>query len=332
MSRVVHKIMRTVKVSKFGGPEVLKVETGVPVPKPGDNELLIKVKATGVNPVDTYIRNGTYSRVPDLPYTPGDDSAGVVEAVGVGVTGFKIGDRVMTVRSLTGTYADYHKADPSFVAQLDSKLSFQEGACVGIPYYTAYKALYFRAKATPGESVLIHGASGAVGVAAIQLSKALGLTVYGTAGTKEGVDMVKAQGADHVFNHRLEGYQGDIMKATNGAGVDVILEMLANVNLQSDLTMLKFQGRVVIIGCRGSIEINPRLTMGKELSILGVALMTSTPAEWKTMHAAIEAGQRGGWVKPCVGRVYSLEEAATAQNDVINNTGTMGNLVLDNSM
>jgi len=331
MSRIINRIMRAVRVSKFGGPEVLKIESEVPIPVPSENEVLIKVEATGVNPVDTYIRNGTYSRVPDLPYTPGDDSAGVVEAVGSKVSGFKIGDRVMTVRSLTGTYADYHKADPSFVSHLDSKLSFHEGACIGIPYYTAYKSLYFKAKAIPGESVLIHGASGAVGVAAIQLSKALGLTVYGTAGTEQGMALVRSQGADHVFNHRSPGYQEDIMKLTDGEGVDVILEMLANVNLQSDLTMMKFKGRVVVIGCRGSIEINPRLTMGKELSILGVALMTSTDADWKVMHAAIEAGQRGGWVKPCVGQVYPLSKAAQAQNDVINNSGTLGNLVLDTS-
>ncbi|XP_035829403.1 quinone oxidoreductase [Aplysia californica] len=331
MSRIIRQMMRAVRIAQFGGPEVLKVETQVPVPKPGQNEVLIKVGAAGVNPVDTYIRSGTYARLPDLPYTPGQDSAGVVEAVGPGVTRFKVGDRVLTMLTVSGTYAEYTTANAQYVSHLDDRLSFPEGASLGVPYYTAYKALFFRAQAKAGESVLIHGASGAVGNAAIQLGKALGLTVYGTAGTKEGVDLVRGLGADAVFNHREPGYLESIMSATGGQGVDVVLEMLANVNLQNDLTLLKFRGRVVVIGCRGSIEINPRLTMGKETSIMGVALMASSPEEWQQMHAAIGAGQHGGWITPKVAKVYPLAEAQTAQNDVINNTGTTGNLIIDPS-
>jgi len=323
------QVMRAVRVSQFGGPEVLKIESNVPVPKPENNEVLIKVEAAGVNPVDTYIRNGTYTRVPDLPYTPGEDSAGTIEAVGSNVTEFKVGDRVLTVRTLTGSYAEYTKADVMYVSHLHKKLSFQEGTCIGIPYYTAYKSLLIRANAKPGDSVLIHGASGAVGIAAVQLSKALGLTVYGTAGTQEGLDLVKSLGADAVFNHRKDGYLTEIMNATGGNGVDVILEMLANVNLQNDLTLLKFRGRVVVIGCRGSIEINPRLTMAKESSIHGVALMTSTPEEWRMMHAALYAGQHTGWLLPRVAKVYPLADAAKAQHDVIVNSGTSGNLIIN---
>jgi len=320
--------MRAVRVSQFGGPEVLKIESEVPVPKPSKNEVLINVKAAGVNPVDTYIRNGTYARVPDLPYTPGDDSSGIVEAVGSEVTKFKAGDHVLTVRTTTGSYAEFTCAESDYVSHLHKPLSFNQGACIGIPYYTAYKSIHFRAKAQPGEAILIHGASGAVGIAAVQLSKALGLTVYGTAGTSAGVELVKSLGADAVFNHREDGYLEKIQAATGGQGVDVILEMLANVNLQNDLTLLKFRGRVVVIGCRGSIEINPRLTMGKETSIMGVALMTSTPEEWRQMHAAIEAGQKGGWIIPQVGEIYQITDASKAQDDVINNPGTTGNRIL----
>jgi len=323
------KMMRAIRVAQFGGPEVLKLDSKIAIPKPDQNEVLIKVHAAGVNPVDTYIRSGTFSQLPSLPYTPGKDAAGVVEAVGPGVNGFKIGDRVLTMLATSGSYAEYAAVHEQYVCHLDDRLSFQQGACIGVPYYTAYKSLHIRAHAKPGETVLIHGASGAVGIAAVQLSKAFGMTVFGTAGSKEGLELVKEVGADAVFNHKEDGYLNEIQKHTGGQGVDIILEMLSNVNLQNDLTLLKYRGRVIIIGCRGTIEIDPRQTMGNESSILGVALMTSTSDEWREMNAAIKAGQYSGVIVPKVGQLYSLSEANIAQSDVINKTATAGNLILD---
>ncbi|KAH9495768.1 hypothetical protein Btru_013273, partial [Bulinus truncatus] len=320
-------IMRAIRVAKFGGVENLKLESNLPVPTPADSEVLIKVYAAGVNPVDTYIRSGTYSRIPQLPYTPGQDAAGIVEAVGEGVTQLKKGDRVLTMTTTSGTYAEFTTANVKFVAHLDEKLSFAQGASFGVPYYTAYKSLFIRAQGKPGETVFVHGASGGVGLAAVQLAKAHGLRVVGTAGTQEGIDLVKKNGADFVFNHREEGYFEKISKQVEG-GIDIVLEMLANVNLQNDLNIVNFRGRIVVVGCRGSIEINPRVNMMKESNIMGVALMTATEAEWKQMHAALEAGQKAGFLAPHVGKTYPLEEAANAQNDVINNTGTLGNLIL----
>ncbi|CAG5119648.1 unnamed protein product [Candidula unifasciata] len=237
------------------------------------------------------------------------------------------GDRVFTINSVSGTYAEYTKSSTLSVARLDSKLSFNQGASIGIPYYTAYKSLFFRANAKPGETVLVHGASGAVGIAAVQICRAYGLRVIGTAGTKEGIELIKQNGVELAFNHREDGYIEKLQEAVGG--VDVILEMLSNVNLQNDLGLVNFRGRIVVIGCRGTIEINPRLIMTKESSISGVALMTSTEAEWRTMHAALEAGQRAGWLVPVVAKVYPLSEAAQAQRDVISNSGTFGNLVID---
>ncbi|XP_059169482.1 quinone oxidoreductase-like isoform X4 [Physella acuta] len=327
LGRVTHHIMKAIRVAKFGGVENLKLEENIPIPTPAANEVLIKVLAAGVNPVDTYIRSGTYARVPTLPYTPGQDSAGVVEAVGPGVTTFKKGDRVLTMLTTSGTYAEFTTANVQYVAHLHKSLTYEQGAGLGVPYYTAYKSLYFRAQAKPGETVLVHGASGAVGLAALQIGKAYGLRMIGTAGTKEGLELAKQNGAELVFNHREEGYQDQILKSIPG-GVDVVLEMLANVNLQNDLNLVNFRGRIVVVGCRGSIEINPRLSMGKESSIMGIALMTSTPDEWKQMHAALGAGQETGWLLPQVGKTYPLSEAAQAQHDVINNTGTTGNLII----
>ncbi|PVD22252.1 hypothetical protein C0Q70_18060 [Pomacea canaliculata] len=319
--------MKAIRVHEWGGPEVLKLEN-VPIPIPKDTEVLIKVKASGVNPVDTYIRNGTYARKPNLPYIPGSDAAGIVEAVGEKVTKFKKGDRAYSVRSVSGAYSEYAVSDALFTGHLGDKLTFSQGAAVGVPYYTAYRSLVHTAKVKPAETVLIHGASGAVGLASVQIAKAMGLRVLGTAGTPEGLQLVKDNGAVEAFNHREEGYTEKILEATEGQGPDVILEMLSNVNLQRDLEIIKQKGRVVVIGCRGTIEINPRLTMAKESQILGMMLPGATEPEWQEMHAYVEAGMEIGWLQPHVGKEYPLEQAAQAQIDVINNSGTLGKLVL----
>ncbi|GFN96992.1 quinone oxidoreductase [Plakobranchus ocellatus] len=319
--------MRAIRIAQFGGAENLKLEKDVKIPTPGKDEVLIKVSAAGVNPVDTYIRSGTFSSRPGLPYTPGFDAAGIVEDVGSEVTQFKKGDRVYTVMTVSGAYAEYTTAKAVYVGHLDEKLSFNQGASIGIPYYTAVRALHMKAHAKPGETVLIHGASGAVGIAAVQIAKAYGLRVIGTAGTKEGMELVEKTGADLVFNHREEGYIKAIQDAVGG--VDIVLEMLANVNLQKDLDLMNVGGRIMVIGCRGPAEIEPRSMMGKESTITGIALLTSTDAEYKEMHSLLRAGQRLGWLEPKVSKVYPLKDAATAHHDVINNQGTLGKLVLD---
>ncbi|RUS82276.1 hypothetical protein EGW08_009954 [Elysia chlorotica] len=319
--------MRAIRVAAFGGIENLTLESNYPLPAVGKKEVLIKVSAAGVNPVETYIRSGMFALLPELPYTPGSDAAGVVQEVGSEVTRFKKGDRVCTVRTLTGSYAEYTTAEDKFVVHLSDKLSFAQGAAIGIPYYTAVKALQIRAKARSGERCLIHGASGAVGIAAIQFAKAMGLHVIGTAGTKEGMALVKNTGADLVFNHREDGYVKAIQDAIGG--VDIILEMASHVNLQRDLDLVNTRGRVVVIGCRGNIEINPTSTMAKESCIMGVNLMEVTDEDFHEMHHVIRTGMEVGWLDPKVSKVYPLGEAKTAQHDVINNQGTTGKLVLD---
>ncbi|XP_029929871.1 quinone oxidoreductase-like [Myripristis murdjan] len=322
------KLMRAIRVSEFGPPSVLKLCSDVQVPKPGHRQVLIRVRACGVNPVETYIRAGTYSRKPTLPYTPGSDVAGVVEAVGEGVSTLKAGDRVFTTATESGGYAEFAIAASDSVHRLPDALDFTQGAAIGIPYFTAYRALFHKAHAKPGETVLIHGASGGVGVAACQLSRALGLKVLGTAGTPEGMKMVVSNGAHLAFNHREQGYTDKIMEATEGRGVDVIVEMLSNVNLSKDLQMLAYGGRVTVVGSRGSIEINPRDTMIKESSIMGVALFFATPEEKKECGAALYSGMEAGWLRPVVGRQYPLDMAAQAHHDIIECPGATGKMVL----
>ena len=318
--------MKAIRVHEFGGPEVMKLEE-VPNLAPGPGQVVVSVKAVGVNPVDSYIRAGTYAAKPPLPYTPGMDAAGTVEAVGEGVESVEVGERVYVAGTLRGAYAEQTLCDAWQVHRLPERVSFAQGAGVNVPYATAYRALYNRAHGQPAETVLVHGASGGVGIAAVQMARAGGLTVIGTAGTEKGRKLVLEQGAHHVVDHRKEGYAEEIMALTNGRGVDVILEMLANVNLAKDLTLLALRGRVVVIGNRGSIEINPRATMQRDLSILGLTLMNATKEELVGIHAALLAGLESGTLNPVVGREMPLADAPRAHRAVME-PGAYGKIIL----
>ena len=318
--------MKAILIRQFGGPEVLKLEE-VPTPKPAAGQVLVRIHAAGVNPYDTYMRAGTYAVKPPLPYTPGSDGAGVIEAVGDGVKKVKKGDRVYTAKTLTGAYAEYALALEEQVHALPEKVSFSQGAGVWVPYGTAYHALHHSARARASEIVLVHGASGGVGTAAVQMARAMGLTVFGTAGTQKGVDLVKHEGAQQVFDHSKAGYQEEILKATGGRGADVILEMLANVNLAADLKLLATNGRVIVIGNRGEITINPRDLMLRRASARGFTVWAVTPEEEKEIHAGLIAGLENGTLRPVVGKELPLAEAARAHKEILE-PGAAGKIVL----
>jgi len=320
--------MKAIRVTAHGGPEVLKLED-VPQPSPATDQLLVRIQAAGVNPVDTYIRAGAYS-ISNLPYTPGFDAAGVVEAVGPtasGVSRFKKGDRVYTSATVGGSYAEYALCNAQTVHPLPGNISFPQGASLGIPYATAYRALFQKAHAQPGESVLVHGASGGVGTAAVQWARAAGLTVIGTSGSAEGQKLVKENGAHHVLSHRSEDYTQELMQLTGNRGVDVILEMLANVNLGKDLSLLAKFGRVIVIGSRAKVEILPRDTMSRDASIIGMTLFNAPPAELQSIHAAIYAGLENETLRPVIGKELPLAEAAQAHVAVME-PGAYGKIVL----
>lgn len=317
--------MKAIRVQQFGGPEVLLLEE-VPTPIPGPGQVLVDVRAIGVNPVETYQRSGSN---PNLarPYTPGMDAAGVIAAVGAGVTEVKEGDRVYTSDTLTGSYAEYALCAEHAVHPLPENISFQQGAAINIPYATAYRALVHRAQAKAGEIVFIHGASGGVGVASTQLARALGLTVVGTAGTSAGLQLVQQQGAHHVLNHREAGYLEKAMALTDGRGFGIILEMLANVNLAKDLPLLSKFGRVIVIGSRGKIEITPRDMMARDADIRAMMLFNASPEELREIHAALAAGLENDTLRPVVGRELPLAEAAQAHVAVLE-PGAIGKIVL----
>ncbi|KFO96334.1 Quinone oxidoreductase, partial [Calypte anna] len=320
--------MRAVRVFEFGGPEVLKLQSNVSIPIPNENQVLIKVHACGVNPVETYIRSGNYARKPALPYTPGSDVAGVIEGVGEQVTAFKKGDKVFSIGTVSGGYAEYALAAANRVFPLSDKLDFRQGAALGIPYFTAYRALIQKGCAKAGESVLVHGASGGVGIATCQIARACGLKVLGTAGTVEGMNVVLRNGAHQAFNHREANYVDKIKEYTGMEGVDVIIEMLSNINLATDLQLLSYGGRVMVVGCRGPVEINPRDTMSKESSITGVSLFLATEEEMQDCARAVLDGIEAGWLKPLVGSEYPLEKVVQAHEDIMHSSGARGKMVL----
>jgi len=318
--------MKAIRINEFGAPEVMRIEE-VPDPKPGAGQVVVRLYAAGVNPVDTYIRLGMYAAGPDVPYTPGMDGAGIVEEVGEGVKNFHIGDRVYTARSLSGTYAQKTLCMESQVHLLPDNITFAEGAGLYVPYGAAYLGLFLRARALPGDIVLVHGASGGVGIAALQLARAAGMHVIGTYGTEKGKLIALEQGAHQVVNHNSPEHFEQILTLTKGLGVDVILEMLANVNLGKDLEILAKNGRVIVIGSRGRVEIDPRDAMARNASIIGMMLLSVTEQESKIIHAALAAGLEKGTIKPVIAMELPLSEAPKAHHLIMESSAN-GKIIL----
>jgi NADPH:quinone reductase len=319
--------VKAIRVHQFGGPEVLQLEE-VPDLQPGPGQVVVRVHAAGVNPVEAYIRTGTYASKPSLPYTPGSDAGGVVLKVAPDVKRVQTGDRVYVTNSRTGTYAEQTVCEESKVHPIPEDVSFEQGAAMGIPYATAYRGLFLRAQAQPAEIVLVHGASGGVGTGAVQLAHAAGMKVIGTAGSEQGMELVKKHGAEHVLNHTSPGYLDELKQLTGNRGVDVILEMLANKNLANDLQVLAKKGRVAVIGNRGTIEINPREAMMREADIRGVTLMNTSEEEYREIHAALCAGLETGALRPVIGEKIPLAEAKRAHEEIMTRSGALGKVVL----
>jgi NADPH:quinone reductase len=321
--------MRAIRVTAFGGPEVLTL-ADVPDPEPGPGQVRVRVHAAGINPVETYIRSGTYASKPPLPYTPGSDAAGVVDALGEGVTGLAVGERVYTagpMNASTGSYAELTVTDARNVHALPPSLSFGQGAAVGVPCSTAWRALFQKAGVVAGETILVHGGSGSVGTAAIQLARAAGLTVIATAGSARGLALIAGLGAHHAVDHSQPDYRAAIKAAAGGRGPDVVVEMLANVNLAHDADLLAPRGRIVVVGSRGSLDFTPRLLMAKEATVVGMTLPNMTADEWRGVNAGVQAALAAGTLKPAVSRELPLADAPTAHEAVMS-SGAAGKIVL----
>eukprot|EP01063_Lacrimia_lanifica_P038682 TRINITY_DN8278_c0_g2_i1.p2 TRINITY_DN8278_c0_g2~~TRINITY_DN8278_c0_g2_i1.p2 ORF type:complete len:343 (+),score=128.95 TRINITY_DN8278_c0_g2_i1:62-1030(+) len=316
---------QAIVMTKTGGPEVLQMAP-VPLPAPKPGQVRLAVRAVGVNPVETYWRSGTAGRNPKLPYTPGRDASGVVDAVGQGVANVKVGDRVFTTGAATGTYAHHCLVAAGDCHVLPDNATFEEGASLGTPAMAAYRAMFVRGDAKPGERLFIHGASGGVGLIAIQLAKTLGMYVVGTADTPALATRLTSIGADKAFCHNDAGYTKEVAAA---GPYDLIIECLANVNLQHDLTFAAKQGRVVIVGSRGPTQVNPRDIMTKEVDVRGVFLTAQTEQQKQRAVAHLVAGMRQGTVKPVVSEVLPLSEAPTAHVKIMDpKRETLGKIVM----
>lgn len=319
--------MKAIRVHHPGEPEVLRLEE-VPDLQPGPNQVVVKVEAAGVNPVETYIRSGKYPVKATLPYTPGSDGAGTVASVGKGVSNVRLGERVFVARALSGTYAQFALCDAEFVFPLPDNTSFEQGAAIGVPYATAHRALFGKANAKQGESVFIHGATGGVGVAAIQLARAAGLTVGGSAGSASGERFLQSLGLKYTTDHNADNYLSDVIGMTCGRGFDIVLEMLANQNLSSDPEVVAPFGRIVVIGNRGSVEVNPRDWMAKDISLFGMTLANVPHPELRSIYQNISVGLERGELKPVIDpRQFALSAAPDAHHAVLE-AGSHGKIVL----
>lgn len=322
--------MKAILAHEFGGPDVLKYEE-VADPAAGPGQVVVDIKAAGINPADTYMRGGAYAIVPPLPYTPGGDAAGVISAVGDGVSDFAVGDNVFVGTAMgfdmTGCYAEKVLREAANVLPLPDGVSFAQAAALGVPYATAHYALFARGGARKGETVFVHGASGSVGTAAIQIAKREGITVIGSAGTERGLELVREQGAAHAVDHTKDGYIEEVRTLTGGNGPELILEMLANVNLAADLDLVAKCGRIIVIGNRGEITINARVAMMKELDVRGIALFNATPDLMREIMADLVSGLKDGSLDPIVGREMPLAEAAAGHVAVLE-PGAFGKIVL----
>lgn len=320
--------MKTILVSEFGGPEVLQIQE-VADPAPQSGQVVVKIGAAGINPVETYRRAGPppYDSGP-MPYTPGSDGAGEIISVGEGVDGWKIGDRVYLYSPKgSGTYAEMWVGDANDIFALPDNVSFEQGAALGVPYATAHRALFGKAGAKAGEFVFVHGASGGVGVAAIQLAKRAGLQVGGSAGSAQGEAFLESLGLRYTTNHNAPDYLSDVLGMTCGRGCDIILEMLANQNLGADPQVLAPFGRIVIVGNRGETSVNARDWMMRDASIFGMTLFNVSEAGLQEIHADLGAGLADGSLKPVIAQRFSLQEAPQA-HEALMQSGARGKIVL----
>lgn len=311
--------LKAIEMKNFGPSENLQL-ANITLRPIEPNEVKVRVFAAGVNPSDVYTSTGTYAIKPTLPYTPGLDGAGVVEEIGALVKDVKVGDRVF-VASLpgktTGTFAQMVICDAHYVMQLPAHISFEQGAALGIPALTAFRAVVQKGHVEAYHTVLIHGASGAVGLQAVQIAKSIGALVIGTASREEGKALVKAAGADYVVDHLTADNLEEVLEITNGNRPDIIIEFLANENLATDLELIAEYGKIIIVGNRGEITINPRVIMQKECDVTGMVLFNLADDMHHVLMTSVAMLLNANKLTPIVGHSYALADAGKAFDAVM---------------
>jgi NADPH2:quinone reductase len=320
--------MKAMRAHQFGGPEQLQFEEA-PDPKVESGQLLIRVRAAGINPTDVMRLSGRFPQPFNLPYIPGIDVAGEVETVGPGASGFKKGDKVLGW-AVGGGYAEKASLVAGEAALLPPSLSFPEAAAIPIPFYTAYHALHGKARLMRGETVLISAGAGGVGVAAIQLAKAAGARVITTVGSEDKAERVRELGAEATINYRTQDFATEVQRLTEGRGAEVIIESVAADNLAKDFTAVAAAGRIALIGSgtgkSADATFNVSTALRKEATICPMVVFNAR-ALIPEMAAALTRLFIEGKIKAVVRKTYPLSEAGQAMNDLLAGK-VIGKLVL----
>ena len=324
--------MKAVGITEPGAPEVLQ-EISVPIPKPGESDVLIKVAAAGVNRPDVLQRLGMYPVPADADPLPGLEVAGEVVATGASVSRWRTGDKVMALCH-GGGYAEYCRVNEGHCLPAPAKLSMIEAAAIPETYFTVWYNVFMRAGLKAGETILVHGGSSGIGTTAIQLAKAIGASVIITAGTNAKCDFCTDLGADHAINYKDDDWEKTVEELTDGKGVDVVLDMVAGPYMQKNLNVLGRDGRYVIIAfLQGpKAELNMRQVLGKRLTITGSTLRPQTTGEKAAIAADLEIHVlpllESGKVRPIIDSTFPLAEAAKA-HALMESSKHMGKIVLE---
>ncbi len=322
--------MRAVVCKAFGPPESLIVEE-IESPTPGPGQVVVDVKACGVNFPDTLIIQGQYQYKPPLPFSPGSEVAGIVREVGAGVDAINVGDRVIA-SSAFGAYAEKFVSGADAVHPMPNWLDFDIASSISMTYGTSLYALKDRAHLQAGERVLVLGAAGGIGLAAIEISRALGATVIAAASSDEKLAICREHGAGDVINYRTEDLKERVKALTSGQGVDVVVDPVGGDYSEAALRGLAWNGRFLVIGfTAGNIPRIPlNLPLLKGSSIVGVFWGSFVAREPQQSRANLEqllSWIQAGKLHPRISARYPLERAADALNEIINRT-VMGKVVL----
>ncbi|MCH8183694.1 MAG: NAD(P)H-quinone oxidoreductase [Proteobacteria bacterium] len=323
--------MTAIEVSEPGGPEALK-PVSQPLPSVGAGEILIKVAAAGINRADILQRRGFYPPPPGAPNTPGLEAAGTVAALGAGVSGFAIGDEVCCLLA-GGGYAEYCAVPAPQVLPVPKGLSMVEAGAVPETFFTVWTNVFDQAGLKSGERFLVHGGSSGIGTTAIQLAHAFGAETYATAGSAEKCAACEKLGAKRAINYREEDFVAVIKDATNGEGVDVILDMVGGEYVQRNFAALAVGGRLVNIafmgGAKAQVDFNPFLR--KRLTFSGSTLRARPVEEKGEIAASLRQKAwpllEDGTVKAVIDSTYPLADAPKA-HERMESSAHIGKIVL----
>ncbi len=323
--------MRAVVVDRLMKPEDLRVRE-IPGPESEPGRVIVDVKSAGCNFFDILIIAGKYQVKPELPFTPGGEFAGVVSALGSGVEGFAVGDRVYAIIPY-GAYAEKVSVPVELLQRIPASMSFDHAAAIPIVYPTSYAALVLRARLLAGETLLVHAAAGGVGLAAVQIGKALGARVIATAGGEDKLEVARNAGADLAIDYKREDWVSAVMDATDGRGADVIYDPVGGDIFDGSLKCIAWNGRLLVIGFAGGRipEVKANRILLKNISVVGVhwsAYAKSEPERLPEVFDGLARMYEAGQIQPLLfGEGYALEELPQAL-EALGGRKTWGKLIV----